>query len=224
MGLLKNNPSPEKVRGKYYNMNKKVLRKTPNWVKSIIILVLLVAIGYGIWFLVSRPLAKPPAEFLTARERGAEISQRIVELASSTNQQIKEINSLDLNGDYVKALGLIEEAKNKNQETLAQAVELANEVQKMTEVLDKIPSKSREIAIKAITSENYLLTNFMNYYDVFNNQFLSNLYKAIATSKSEYRQAAENSLSDLNIKAGTINNLNQQFIDQMREFDESFSR
>ncbi len=185
--------------------------------------MVLIAIGYGVWFFASRPPIKPPAEFLMARQKGAEISQKIVELASSTSRKIEEINSLDLNGDYPKALILIEEAKSKNQEMLGQAVSLAKEMQTMTESLGNISlSKNRELAMRAITTETFLLTNFMQYKDILD-QFLRNLNGAIATSKSEYRQAAENNRLDLNIKAGTINNLNQQFIEQMRDFDKAFS-
>ena len=203
-------------------MSKKVFKKIPNWIKFTTALIILVAIGYGVWFFASRPPIKPPAEFLLAREKGAEISQKIVELASSTNKRIEEIDSLDLNGDYPKALILIEEAKNKNQEMLNQAVNLAKEMQIMTESLGKISlSKNQELAIRAITTETYLLTNFMQYKDILD-QFLRNLNGAIATSRNEYRQAAENNRLDLNIKAGTINNLNQQFIEQMAEFDKSF--
>jgi len=204
-------------------MNKKVFRKIPNWVVLIIVLVLLVLIGYGISFFVSRPSEKPPAEFLTARERGAEISQIIVELSSETAQEIAEINSLDLNKDYGKAVGLIEEARNKNQEALNQAVRLGNEVQKMAESLDKFSSsKSQELAIKAITTETSLLTNFMQYKSLLD-QFLSNLNFAFATSKSEYRQAATGNLLDLKIKSAIIKNLNRQFLEQMEEFDRLFS-
>lgn len=203
-------------------MSKKVFRKIPNWFKLILTLIIMVAVGYGVWFFASRPPIKPPAEFLTARQKGAEISQRIVELASSTTRKIEEINSLDLNGDYPKALILIEEAKNKNQEMLNQAVDLAKEMQIMTESLGGISlSKNRELAMRAITTETYLLTNFMQYKDTLD-QFLRNLNGAIATSRNEYRQAAENDRLDLNIKAGTINNLNQQFIEQMAEFDKAF--
>ncbi|MDP3052772.1 MAG: hypothetical protein Q8N22_02325 [bacterium] len=205
-------------------MNKKFLRKTSNWVISIIILVLLAVIGCGIWFLVSRTPAKPPVEFLTARERGAEISQKIAELSSATAEKIAEINSLDLSNDYDKALSLSEDAQTKNREVRNQAVKLGNEVQKMAEFLDKVPSsKSQELAMKAITTEMSLLTNLMQYSSILD-QFLGNLNLAFATSKSEYRQAAANNLSDLNLKTNTINNLNRQFSDQMREFDESFSR
>jgi len=204
-------------------MSRKIFKKIPNWIKFGIALVVLIAIGYGVWFFASRPPIKPPAEFLMARQKGAEISQKIVELASSTSRKIEEINSLDLNGDYPKALSLIEEAKSKNQEMLNQAVSLAKEMQTMTESLGGISlSKNRELAMKAITTETFLLTNFMQYKD-FIDQFLRNLNGAIATSRNEYRQAAENNRLDLNIKAGTINNLNQQFIEQMREFDKAFS-
>jgi len=201
---------------------KNFFQKIPVWLK-IAFIVLLMAVAWGIWFWANKSPVKPPADFLIARQKGAEISQKIVELTLATNQKISEINSLDLNGDYLKALNYIEEAKNRNKETLNQAVKLANEVQKMTEFLDKISLKSREIAIKAITSENYLLTNFMNYNQIFG-QFLGNLRGVIATSKIEYRQAAENNLSELNIKTAIINNLNQEFIGQMEEFDKSFAR
>lgn len=206
-------------------MNKDFFKKTPNWIKSIIVLVLLITVGYGIWFLAKKiSVQRPPVEFLTARERGAGISQKIVELSLAIAEEIAEINSLDLNNDYDRVSGLIEDAKNKNQEALNQAVKLANEAQKMAESLDKIPSsKSQELAMKAITTETSLLTNFMQYKIILD-QFLSNLNLAFATSKLEYRQAADNNLSDLNIKTGTIKNLNQQFNDQMREFDEFFNR
>jgi hypothetical protein len=206
-------------------MDKKIFQKIPPGIKLTVVLILLIIIGYGIWFLISKPPIKPPAEFLTARQRGAEISQKIVELTSATNQKIKEINSLDLNGDYLKALSLIEEAKNKNREALDQALKLTGEMQKMTESLDKISlSKSREIAMKAIALEISLTTTFIVEYNPILDQFLSNLYKAIATSKIEYRQAAESNLSELNVKTWTINSLNQQFLEEMRVFDESFSR
>lgn len=205
-------------------MNKKVFGKIPNWIKLFAILILLIAVGYGVWFFVGKSQAKPPVEFLTARQRGAEISQKIIELTSDTHQKIEEIDSLDLNGDYVKALDLIERAKNKNQETLEQAIKLTNEVQKMLESLEKISSpKNREIAVKAINLETSLIINFIDY-NHFLDQFLNNLYKAIATSKYEYRQAATDNLVELEIRRGTINNLNQQFLEEMGVFDKAFSK
>mgnify|MGYP001594995609 FL=1 len=120
-------------------------------------------------------------------------------------------------------MAMIEEAKNKNREALDQALKLTGEMQDMAESLDKITnSKSRKIAIKAIALEISLTTTLIVEYNPILDQFLSNLYKAIATSKIEYRQAAENNLSDLNAKTWTINSLNQQFLEQMRAFDKSF--
>ncbi len=203
-------------------MNKEIFRKIPKGIKLAVVLILLTAIALGIWFFASKSV-RLPAEFLTARQKGAEISQKIVELTSDTNQKIKEINSLDLNGDVLKAMAMIEEAKNKNREALDQALKLTGEMQDMAESLDKITnSKSRKIAIKAIALEISLTTTLIVEYNPILDQFLSNLYKAIATSKIEYRQAAENNLSDLNAKTWTINSLNQQFLEQMRAFDKSF--
>ena len=204
-------------------MNKEIFRKIPKGIKLIIVLILLTVFGFGILFFVDRPV-RLPAEFLTARQKGAEISQKIVELTADTNQRIKEINALDINGDVLKAMAMIEEAKGKNREALDQALNLTGEMQDMAESLNKITlSKSREIAIKAIALEISLTTTFIVEYNPILDQFLSNLYKAIATSKIEYRKAAENNLSDLNAKTWAINSLNRQFLEQMREFDKSFS-
>ena len=131
---------------------------------------------------------------------------------------------MDLNGDVLKAMAMIEEAKNKNREALDQALKLTGEMRDMTESLSKITfPKGREIIMKAVALEISLTTTFIVEYNPILDQFLSNLYKAIATSKIEFRQAAENNLSDLNTKTWAINSLNQQF-EQMREFDKSFSR
>lgn len=196
----------------------------PKGIGSTIVLVSLAIVGYGIWFFANRPV-RLPAEFLAARQKGAEISQKIVELTSETGQKIKEINSLDLNGDVLRSMAMIEEAKNKNREALDQALKLTSEMQNMTESLSKIAfPKGREIIMKAVALEISLTTTFIVEYNPILDQFLNNLYKAIATSKIEYRQAAENNLSDLNAKTWAINSLNQQFLEQMRAFDQSFSR
>jgi len=202
-------------------MNKKFFEKPPNWIRLLISLILIIALGCGIWFMAGKFRVKPPVEFLAARQNSAEISQKIVELTSVTNGQIKEINSLDLHGDAAKALNLIQATRDKNKETLNQATKLANEIQNMAGLLNEISSsKNRDIAIQAITTEESLITNFINYNQILD-QFLGNLNNAIAFSKDEYRQAAEKNLSDLNSKTDTINSLNQQFKQQMSDFDKS---
>lgn len=203
-------------------MIKDFFRKLPVWFKLTFGLIILVTIGYGIW-LFMKPPARPPVEFLTARQQGTKISQKIVELTSETNQKIKEINSFDLSGDYLKALSLIEEARNKNQEAYDEAFKLSEEMRKMIESLNKISSlENRQIAMRAISLELALISDFINYTQILN-RFLSNLTKAVATSNIEYRQSAEEALSELNAKTRVINSLNQQFLEEMRAFDKSFS-
>lgn len=192
-----------------------------NIFKLIIVLILLIAFGYGVWLLI-KPSAKPPLEFLTARQQGAEISQRIVELTTETNQKIKEINSLDLNGDYNKALTLIDETKNKNSEANSQAIKLADEMRKMAESLDKISAvKSRQLAIEAISSEMSLIANFIDYTATLD-RFLNNLRLAIATANVAYRRLAEENLLEINNQTLKINSSNQEFLDKIKAFDKSF--
>jgi len=202
---------------------KENFRKIPKWLKLAAVLILLIALGYGVWFFMNKPPVRPPAEFLTARQRGTEISQKVVELTLVTNQKIKEINSFDLNGDILKAMDLIKEAEDKNREAYDQAVKLSEEMRKMAESLEKISLFSgRQIALEAVTLEVTLITNFISYTQTLN-LFLSNLYKAIATSDSNYRRQAEKYLEEINAKTWTINSLNQQFLEKMRVFDKTFS-
>lgn len=201
---------------------KESFRKIPKGIKLAIILILMVIIGYGIWFFVSKPSLKPPLEFLTARQQGAEISQKIVELTTDTNQKIKEINFSDLNGDYNKARILIEEAKNKNSEANSQAIKLADEMRKMAELLDKISKiQSRQLAIEAITLEMSLIANFIDYTATLD-RFLYNLRLAITTANIKYRRLAEENLSEINDKTLKINSANQEFLDKIQAFDKSF--
>lgn len=201
---------------------KENFRKIPNWIKLAVILILMVIIGYGIWFFASKPPLKPPLEFLEARQQGAEISQKIVELTTDTNQKIKEINSFDFSGDYNKALILIDEAKNKNSEANSQAIKLADEMRKMAESLNKISAvKSRQLAIEAISSEMSLIANFIDYTATLD-RFLNNLRLAIATSNIKYRRLAEENLSEINDKTLKINSSNQEFLDKIKDFDKSF--
>lgn len=200
----------------------KNFKKIPNGIKLAVILILMVIIGYGIWFFASQPPIKPPLEFLEARQQGAEISQKIVELTTDTNQKIKEINSFDFSGDYNKALILIDEAKNKNSEANSQAIKLADEMRKMAESLNKISAvKSRQLAIEAISSEMSLIANFIDYTATLD-RFLNNLRLAIATSNIEYRWLAEENLSEINDKTLKINSSNQEFLDKIKDFDKSF--
>lgn len=204
---------------------REIWQKTPFWLKTAAAVVL----AGGLFFVFSGVelfqgvLAPPPEEFLTAYREGADISQKIVSLTAETSREIKEINSLDLSGDIDGALVLIEQTANKNQETYREAVKLSDKMRQMAETLNKISlPEGQRFAVKAISAELSLIGNFIGYTQTMH-QFLGNLYKAIATTKKEYRQAAENNLAELNAKTYAINNLNRQFLEAMDDFNKTFS-
>lgn len=203
---------------------RKIWQSAPFWLKTVAVVVLaggLFFVFTGVKFFQGT-FSPPPADFLTAYREGADISQNIVRLTAETSQKIQEINSLDLNGDINAALFLIEQTANKNQETYQEAVKLSDRMRQMAETLNKISlPESQQFAVKAISAELSLIGNFIGYSQTMN-QFLSNLYKAIATTKKEFRRQAENNLAELNVKTYAINNLNRQFLEAMDNFNKTF--
>lgn len=165
---------------------------------------------------------KLPADFLDAKRDAASISQKIVELTTATNEKIKAVNLLDLNGKKDETLSLIQEARVTNNEAYSQAFNLSQDLQKMAESLGKIKSvKSQGAAYEAIAVELALVSEFISYTQSLN-KFLDTLSIAISTNSFLNRQTAEIYLKEVNEKVATINNLNQEFLVKIDKFDKKF--
>ena len=172
-------------------------------------------------YALARDPVELPSSFVAARSSASAVSREIVSLTGETNAKIREANSLDLRGDSEKARFLIRDARDANGLAYQRAFELSQYLQKLTESLQDVPSShSQRLAYEAIAVELSLVSEFINYTQNLNT-FLERLEQAIATGLSQDRTFAEATLRGVNDKASRINDLNEEFLAKMREFDES---
>jgi hypothetical protein len=189
--------------------------------KIFLALVGVLVIAGGIYFWRQSPGQEQlPVDFVVARKEAALVSQKIVDLTSSANENIKAVNFSDFSGDPDKALAFIRNAKQANNEAANQAFELSRDLKDLTASLGEIKSSDRQrLALKALTVESGLLIEFMAYTQDLNN-FLDNLARAIATDLPSDRDLVNNSLKDVNERVAKINSLNREFSVNMAVFDD----
>lgn len=173
--------------------------------------------GYYGWNHISTPAA--PQSFFDARQIVAEISRQLVDLTSTTNYKIKDINYLDLDGHYAAGLSLVSKAKEENQKAFEQAVELSNQLRKMTESLPEISSSDgRQLSQEAVSLEIALIVHFINYTKAMDDLlFLIN--SKLANPKAKYEREIDIKLTEINSQAVLVNNLNEKFLEKMAELD-----
>ncbi len=160
-------------------------------------------------------------EFLAARSSASAVSREIVALTSQTNEKIQEVNSLDLRGDAKRARELIRDARSSNQLAYQRAFELSQYLQKLTESLDTLSSsRSQQLVYEAVAVELGLVTEFISYTQSLN-VFFDHLERALVTNLPSDRKTVEEALSGVNERTSRINNLNEEFLAKMRQFDES---
>ncbi|MDP2704481.1 MAG: hypothetical protein Q8P01_04700 [bacterium] len=166
-----------------------------------------------------------PEAFLQARESAALVSRDIVALTGSTNEKIRAVNLLDVQGDaesVERATSLLREAKNSNEEALSRAFELSEHLRALAQSLAGVsPLSSQRVAYEAIAIELSLVSEFITYTKNLN-AFLESLERSIARrSTFQEQDALSNALRDVNENTKTINRLNNEFLARVREFDKS---
>ncbi len=166
-----------------------------------------------------------PEAFLQARENAALVSRDIVALTGSTNEKIRTVNLLDVQGgaeSVQRATGLLQEAKNSNEEALSQAFKLSEHLRALAQSLAGVsPLSSQRVAYEAIAIELSLVSEFITYTKNLN-AFLDSLGRSvIRRSTFEEQDAINTALRDVNENTQTINRLNEEFLARMREFDKS---
>lgn len=197
-------------------VNKFSRRRIRNLVIASGSLILAVSGGYLVWAYFASPAI--PSEFSDARQHIAAISAQLVDLTSTTNYKIKDINYLDSDGHYRAGVALLNKAKEENQKAFEQAVELSNQLKKMTESLPDIKSlDARQLSQEAVSLELALIVHFINYTKAMDD--LLNLIQNRLAAPGKYQREIDVKLTDINAQVLLVNNLNQQFLEKMTELD-----
>lgn len=166
-----------------------------------------------------------PKEFLRARENAALVSREIVDLTGSTNEKIRAVNLLDVQGGTERvqnAIRFVQEAKDTNAQALSRAFLLSEHLRDLAQSLAGVsPLSSQRVAYEAIAIELSLVSEFITYTKNLN-AFLDSLERSIARrSTFQEQDAISNALRDVNENTKTINRLNGEFLARMRAFDKS---
>lgn len=172
-------------------------------------------------FLVISKSTELPGGFIAARTRAADTSKKIVELTGQTAEIIEKANIFDSGGNSEKALALISTARSNNSEAYEKASLLAQQLKELAESLDSIPSKkSKQLAYESVAVELSLVSEFIVYTNRLN-AFLDALSRAVATDFFSTRREAEDRLREVNSQAKKINQINQEFLRRIGDFDAS---
>jgi len=185
------------------------------------ILIILLALGcaifiYFIWHSISLSLkASPPLAFLSAYQKVSKTSKEIVDFVNETQRLIQEVNLADKSKNYDRALSLINEARQKNDETRDLAFELSQNLKEMTQSLNQLKSpKSQQLGYEAVALELALVSEFINYSQSMN-KFLDTLGLTMAIDNFSNRQRVNESLRNVNQKILLINSLNRDYLNKV---------
>ena len=158
-----------------------------------------------------------PKEFTDSRIQGAMIAQNIVTLSNQSVDDIGKINQLDRQGNLVEATNVALETIEKSKEIRTQAVELSNQVSKMTASLSNIESfEARQAALEAISNRLALISRLINYSDYLS-QLLQALQEKFAGQAGD--QKVQEAIVQINAEVTAINNFNTQSTQAMNRFD-----
>lgn len=159
-----------------------------------------------------------PEEFSEARIKGAKIAEEIIAQQAFTSRNLEQIAKYDKQKNTSEALILISTELLKNREAGQKAIQLSSQLEKMaSEIISIRPSKARDVATAAVTSEVTLVSRLLTY-----NNYLSQLFEVLR-GKFETGISGNGKVKDLitkiNDEVGAINELDKRFHDSLAEFD-----
>lgn len=112
---------------------------------------------------------------------------------------------------------LTEKVIQQSKDIRSQAVELSDQVSKMTQALSSIRSfEARQAALEAISSRLAMISRLINYSDYLN-QLLSILQARFSGQPGDHRVASI--ILQINAEVTAINNFNNQATQAMQRFD-----
>lgn len=179
---------------------------------------IIVIAGYVTYKVILASTFGTPQDFSEARERGALISQEIVNLSNDLNSRLKEINELDKKGSLTEALQKTTELATKSAEIRSKAVELSAELEKMTSSIPKIKKEeSKQAVLDSVSNRLALISRLINYSD-YVYQLLAVLRDRFTNQYVEYGKV-DSLIAQINDEVEAVNTFNQSAISAMEKFD-----
>ena len=159
-----------------------------------------------------------PGEFIAARMQGGLISQDIVNISNQMSTDLGRVNDLDQQKKYDEALVLTNQIIQNAAIVRNKAVELSNQLDRMTRALSSINSiDARQAALEGISDRLALINRLINY-----SGDLANLLNALHNRFSGIKDSAQipAMIQEINAEVTAINNFNRQAGESMDRFDQ----
>jgi len=194
------------------------MAKISSRTKIIAAFIIVIAVGYGIMRFWEAESNGVPADFNSARDQGAIISETIVNTATSSTLALEEINKYDQQGDYRDALASTTDLINQSASLRDQAVQLSTQVSDMTKDLSSISNENaRQAALESISSRLALINELISYSNDLDN-LLATLQKRFNGTPVPNGTVA-GIVNQINTDVNAINNFNAQAGQAMNQFD-----
>jgi uncharacterized phage infection (PIP) family protein YhgE len=190
----------------------------------LFVIILLGAIVFLVFRIISTSLTYVPPEFFEARNKGARFAEEIVDLSRQSLTRLTQISELDQERKFTEALAIVSEELIEYQKSQNTAAQLASQLEIMARLLPDIKSqKAREIGAEAISTEVALVSRLVTYNDKLRDLFIVLQLKFNTRNVSGELDGRVNELiTEINEQAKAINQFNQRFNDAMEEFDRKF--
>ena len=186
--------------------------------KIFIAFVVMLVGGGVLTYIASTSRGVSPA-FLESRMQGALIAQTIVSLSQKSTNSLEEINKLDREGSYTKALTMTNQLITQNKEIKDQAIALSKELESMTKALDSIDSEvARALALQSISSRLAMISRLIQYSDILA-QLLETLKLRFSGTSYGQTRKIQTLIEQINTEVNAINNFDREARKAMDQFD-----
>lgn len=162
-----------------------------------------------------------PQEFTEARLRAGSTAENIVQLTSTTTENLRKISELDRQGNYAEGVALVNEELKRTGEIRGAASDLSEDLLDMARTLtDVSPASARESGFEAVSVGVQMVEHLIAYTEATNNLLLAIKARLESNGGTEQLSQIELLTGKVNTEVSEVNRLNESYRALMARFDQ----
>jgi uncharacterized protein YeeX (DUF496 family) len=161
-----------------------------------------------------------PDSFIEARTRGGRLAQEITDLSKEVRDDLKKIQGLESAGKFKDAQVILDGIKTDNETIKADTVDLSGHLTTMAKAVADIENTAAQpLAFAAVSTDVEIMDHVVTYNS--NLDELIGLLTARFAGKAADRKRIDDLVKQINEEVDTINGLNTQATDKLKQFDDT---
>ncbi len=196
--------------------------KRPPARHSILIGIGVALLVIGGYFFVTRyhGANHVPDSFIEARTRGGRLAQEITDLSKKVRDDLKKVQELERAGKFKDAQTILTGITDDNATIKADAVDLSSYLTTMAKAVADIENPTaRSLAFDAVSIDVEIMQHVVTYNSSLDE--LTGLLTVRFQGKAVDRKRIDELVGQINSEVDTINGLNTQATDKLKQFDEA---